>query len=153
MPDRRCKKFNATRSAFRIERARPRTSMMTSPAATSSPSRQFVWMSVKGSTCRKASAADPMPATIAFSRTIMRPVACSVSGTKKSVVTSPSPMSSLRAAAMGSYCLGFMSSAAMPTIIAKCERVYLTPTYQIRWSRNPTALSRKGQKKDSGRAR
>jgi len=43
------------------------------------------------------------PSKIAFSRAMMRPVVRNVSGTKKSVVISPWPMSSLSAAAIGSY--------------------------------------------------
>ena len=110
MPQRRCKKLSATRSALRIERARPRTSIIMSPAAILSPSWQASWMPNEASTCRKACAAASVPATTAFSRATMRPVACSVSGTKKSVVTSPSAISSSRAAAIGSQRFGFMSA-------------------------------------------
>src|SRR5207253_9726672 len=64
--------------------------------------------SIDGSNLRKTSATTPEPATIAVSRATMRPLACKLSGTKSSVVLSPVPMTSLSAAAIGSYRSGFM---------------------------------------------
>ena len=74
MPQRRCKKFSATRSAFRIERASPRTSIITSPGGNfGSVPANNLGRRLTGRLCRKTRPSAPEPATIAFSRAMMRP--------------------------------------------------------------------------------
>lgn len=64
MPESRCRKFTATRSAINSERTSPSTSMIAVSALTLVPSARGSVMRNEGSTVRKTSRATAIPATV-----------------------------------------------------------------------------------------
>jgi len=97
-PESRCTKFKATRSAPSSARAGPATVSKTWPARTACPSRAQRRTRTAGESWRNAAAAKANPATTSGCRARMVARALAVRGTVASVVTSPAPRSSARAA-------------------------------------------------------
>ncbi len=97
IPERRCRKLSAVRSAVSIAAAVPRTSATTVPGVQRSPSPRATVNSAPGSSCRNASAATSRPAMTQSDLARITPRARSDESIVASVVTSPHPRSSARA--------------------------------------------------------
>src|SRR6266851_2316555 len=100
MPQRRCRRFSAVRSALSNPRRRPRTRSTPAPAAAASPSPSKGASSQSASSARKTRAAAETPETISGSLATTSAVPRACGGTQASAVRSPGPTSSSSASSM-----------------------------------------------------
>ena len=98
IPDIRCTRFSAIRSAWSTARAGPVTVASTSPVVKRSPSARWAVSSVAGSVRRNAAATTSIPASTPSSRAVSWAVAVAPAGRNTSPVRSPQGASSARAA-------------------------------------------------------
>src|SRR5713101_3444358 len=100
MPQRRCRRFSAVRSALSNPRRRPRTRSTPAPAAAASPSPSKGASSQSASSARKTRAAAETPETISGSLATTSAVPRACGGTQASALRSPGPTSSSSASSM-----------------------------------------------------
>mmetsp|Transcript_4905 Transcript_4905/g.12023 ORF Transcript_4905/g.12023 Transcript_4905/m.12023 type:complete len:298 (-) Transcript_4905:171-1064(-) len=100
IPDMRCMKLSATRSATRMDAAGPHTRPNTWPAPTTSPSHPSHATVMAGSTAANTASATPRPASTPALLARNVPVARVPGGTVASVVTSPIPPASSSSASL-----------------------------------------------------
>ena len=151
MPQRRWRKFRATRSALSRARAGPATCSRGLPSATRWPSSAARVTCTAEESSRKAASARARPATTSGSRARTTALAWAVSGTAASVVTSPLPMSSARASATarrissadnGSTPAGCTKSRESKSLLFRAHRAQIRPLTRRKLLRNIDSCAR-----------